>query len=96
MVYKDLQDITLICYSFPRFSEKKAAIGFTYEDSTPASPPPSPTVEQEEENENDSELSDDEVDLDAVFDIDNLTTEQTDALNVCGRDYGMAVTDFFE
>ena len=83
-------------YNF-RFAEKKAAIGFTYEDSTPAPPPP---PEEEEaagdDDEDGSDFSDDEVDLDAVFDIDKLTTEQTEALNLCGTEYGMMGTDFFE
>ena len=87
----------LINYNYfvpSRNSDKKAAIGFTYEDSTPA--PQSESMKKEEDDDDDSLLSDDEVDLDAVFDIDKLTTEQTKALNLCSEDFGMVDTDFFE
>ena len=80
---------------FPRNADKKAAIGFTYEDSTPAGGAGDGNNE-EEDDDDDSVLSYDEVDLDAVFDIDKLTTDQTTALNYCAKDYGMAETDFFE
>ena len=45
----------------------------------------------DEESEEESDI-----DLDAVFDVDKVTPEQTVALNVCGRSYGMAEDDFFE
>ena len=46
-----------------RLSKDKAAIGFVYEDSTPA-PAPEPSILNEEEEEEEPDiLSDDEVDL---------------------------------
>ena len=48
-------------------------------------------AEQQAESEEDSDI-----DLDAVIDVDKITPEQTTALNVCGRTFGMAKDDFFE
>ena len=77
---------------FDRLAEKKAAIGYTYQDSTPA-----PEKKEEEEEENDDDiLSDDEVDLDMAIDIEQLTNDQIEGLNACAMTYGMGNTDYFE
>ena len=77
---------------FDRLAEKKAAIGYTYQDSTPA-----PDKKEEEEEENDDDiLSDDEVDLDMAIDIEQLTNDQIEGLNACAMTYGMGNTDYFE
>ncbi|KAK2182074.1 hypothetical protein NP493_368g02046 [Ridgeia piscesae] len=75
--------------------DKKAAIGYTYEDSTPA-PTNSETDLLEKEEEEAEESSDEEIDLDIAFDVDDLTTEQSDQLNLCARDYGMKGDDYLE
>lgn len=71
-----------------RLAEKKAAIGYTYEDSTPAKEE-KPTEEEEEE-----ESSDEEMDLDNILDLDNLTGEQIDLLNKMAENYGMEGNDY--
>ena len=74
-----------------RLAEKKAAIGYTYEDNTPT------TEKNEAEDENDDDiLSDDEVDLDMAIDIEQLTNDQIEGLNACAMTYGMGNTDYFE
>ena len=40
--------------------------------------------------------SEDEVDPDDVFDINKITTEQTDELNARAEEYGMEKNEFFE
>ncbi|KAI0237484.1 hypothetical protein LSAT2_011982 [Lamellibrachia satsuma] len=79
----------------PKKSDKKAAIGYTYEDST-STPTKSECDLLENEEEEAEESSDEEVDLDIAFDVDDLTTEQSDQLNFCARDYGMKGTDYLE
>ena len=74
-----------------RLAEKKAAIGYTYQDSTPA-----PDKKEEEEENDDDILSDDEVDLDMAIDIEQLTNDQIEGLNACAMTYGMGNTDYFE
>ena len=74
---------------FDRLAEKKAAIGYTYQDSTPA-------PEKKEEENDDDILSDDEVDLDMAIDIEQLTNDQIEGLNACAMTYGMGNTDYFE
>ena len=76
---------------FDRLAEKKAAIGYTYQDSTPA-----PEKKEEEEVNDDDILSDDEVDLDMAIDIEQLTNDQVEGLNACAMTYGMGNTDYFE
>ena len=76
---------------FDRHAEKKAAIGYTYQDSTPA-----PEKKEEEEENDDDILSDDEVDLDMAIDIEQLTNDQIEGLNACAMTYGMGNTDYFE
>ena len=76
---------------FDRLAEKKAAIGYTYQDSTPA-----PEKKEEEEENDDDILSDDEVDLDMAIDIEQLTNDQIEGLNACAMTYGMGNTDYFE
>ena len=76
---------------FDRHAEKKAAISYTYQDSTPA-----PEKKEEEEENDDDILSDDEVDLDMAIDIEQLTNDQIEGLNACAMTYGMGNTDYFE
>lgn len=73
-----------------KLSDKKAAIGYTYEDSTPAAE----KKEEEEESDEDSDLDVETVDLDVTLDIDTLTTEQKGLLNQCAQTYGMKDEDF--
>ncbi|XP_046652107.1 CLK4-associating serine/arginine rich protein-like isoform X1 [Daphnia pulicaria] len=76
---------------------KKAAIGFTYDDSTPSSSaaastshnipvvPPEATEEEE---------SDSDIDLDLSIAVDKLTTEQMHEVNKCALHYGLGRQDF--
>ncbi|KAL3874069.1 hypothetical protein ACJMK2_037132 [Sinanodonta woodiana] len=70
-------------------ADKKAAIGYVYEDSTPAA---------EDNDEDNSESSSDEdvetMDLDVTLDIDTLNTEQKRLLNQCAHQYGMKDDDY--
>ncbi|XP_061172949.1 CLK4-associating serine/arginine rich protein-like [Saccostrea echinata] len=73
-----------------KLAERKAAIGYTYEDSTP-------TPDKKEEGESEDEDSDIDVeamDLDVTLDIDTLTNEQKTLLNQCAQTYGMKDEDF--
>ncbi len=77
-----------------RLAEKKAAIGYTYEDSTSGAVA---DKKDEDDDENDDDiLSDDEVDLDMAIDIEQLTNDQIEGLNACAMTYGMGNTDYFE
>lgn len=72
-----------------KLAEKKAAIGYTYEDSTPVG-----EKKEEEESDEESDLDVETVDLDVTLDIDTLTTEQKGLLNQCAQTYGMKDEDF--
>lgn len=67
---------------------KKAAIGYTYDDSTPAA------EENEEDDDEDDSSSDEEIDLDNILDIDLLTKEQEQLLNMISTEYGMKGMDY--
>uniref|UniRef100_A0A8W8HXI0 Suppressor of white apricot N-terminal domain-containing protein n=1 Tax=Magallana gigas TaxID=29159 RepID=A0A8W8HXI0_MAGGI len=72
-----------------KLAEKKAAIGYTYEDSTPVG-----EKKEEEESDEESDLDVETVDLDVTLDIDTLTNEQKVLLNQCAQTYGMKDEDF--
>ncbi|GFN97701.1 clk4-associating serine/arginine rich protein [Plakobranchus ocellatus] len=71
-------------------ADKKAAIGFVYEDSTPAKKEEKDDEDEEEESDDDIETAD----LDVTIDIDDLTPDQVRELNGCASHYGMKGDDF--
>uniref|UniRef100_A0A672UNL9 CLK4 associating serine/arginine rich protein n=1 Tax=Strigops habroptila TaxID=2489341 RepID=A0A672UNL9_STRHB len=80
-----------------KLAEKKASIGYTYEDSTVAEL--DNNVEkrgEEEDSEEDSNTDEDEVipDIDVEVDVDELNQEQVADLNKQATTYGMAEGDF--
>lgn len=77
-----------------KLAEKKATIGYTYEDSTVAEP--EPQSDKEEDNSENSESEDDEgiPDIDVEVDVDELNQEQVMDLNKMATPYGMAEGDF--
>lgn len=94
-------------FDFTRFlqaKKNKAAIGFTYEDSTdPIQPPPPlpPTNNKNSEkdsniqNETDSD-DEDEFDLDTVINFSALSREQIQELNSLGKNYFLGREDFIK
>uniref|UniRef100_A0A8D0DMJ6 CLK4 associating serine/arginine rich protein n=1 Tax=Salvator merianae TaxID=96440 RepID=A0A8D0DMJ6_SALMN len=80
-----------------KLSEKKASIGYTYEDSTVAElENPSEKRAEEEDSEEESNTDEDEVipDIDVEVDVDELNQEQVTDLNKQATTYGMAEGDF--
>uniref|UniRef100_A0A8D2L8Y3 CLK4 associating serine/arginine rich protein n=1 Tax=Varanus komodoensis TaxID=61221 RepID=A0A8D2L8Y3_VARKO len=80
-----------------KLAEKKASIGYTYEDSTVAElENPSEKRTEEEDSEEDSNTDEDEVipDIDVEVDVDELNQEQVADLNKQATTYGMAEGDF--
>ncbi|XP_015282745.1 PREDICTED: CLK4-associating serine/arginine rich protein isoform X4 [Gekko japonicus] len=80
-----------------KLAEKKASIGYTYEDSTVAeleNPPEKRT--DDDDSEEDSNTDEDEVipDIDVEVDVDELNQEQVADLNKQATTYGMAEGDF--
>merc|ERR1711936_506652 len=85
-----------------KVKKNKAAIGFTYEDSTePIQPPPPPSSNKNSEkdpniqNETDSE-DEDEFDLDTVINFSALSREQIQELNSLGKNYFLGREDFIK
>ncbi|CAK6963438.1 CLK4-associating serine/arginine rich protein isoform X2 [Scomber scombrus] len=78
-----------------KLAEKKATIGYTYEDSTVAEPEPQSDKDDEDNSEN-SESEEDEgiPDIDVEVDVDELNQEQVLDLNKMATPYGMAEGDF--
>lgn len=78
-----------------KLAEKKATIGYTYEDSTVTEPEPQSDKEDEDNSEN-SESEEDEgiPDIDVEVDVDELNQEQVLDLNKMATPYGMAEGDF--
>ncbi|XP_029475870.1 CLK4-associating serine/arginine rich protein isoform X2 [Rhinatrema bivittatum] len=78
-----------------KLAEKKASIGYTYEDSTVAETEKS-SDKEEEDSEEDSNSDEDEVipDIDVEVDVDELNEEQVADLNKQATTYGMASEDF--
>ncbi|XP_063168654.1 CLK4-associating serine/arginine rich protein [Candoia aspera] len=80
-----------------KLAEKKASIGYTYEDSTVAElENPSEKRAEEEDSEEDSNTDEDEVipDIDVEVDVDELNQDQVADLNKQATTYGMAEGDF--
>ncbi|NXF41516.1 CLASR protein, partial [Nyctibius bracteatus] len=80
-----------------KLAEKKASIGYTYEDSTVAELENSLEKQgEEEDSEEDSNTDEDEVipDIDVEVDVDELSQEQVAELNKQATAYGMAEGDF--
>ncbi|TRY98486.1 hypothetical protein DNTS_012365 [Danionella cerebrum] len=78
-----------------KLSEKKAQIGYTYDDST-VTEPDEPTKKGNEDDSENSESEEDEIipDIDVEVDIDELSSEQVTEINKMGTTYGMADGDF--
>ncbi|KAM5146962.1 CLK4-associating serine/arginine rich protein isoform 1-T1 [Mantella aurantiaca] len=79
-----------------KLSEKKATIGYTYEDSTVAELGESPEKGEDEDSDDESKSDEDEVipDIDVEVDVDEVTEEQVSDLNRQATTYGMAEGDF--
>nr|DBA20838.1 TPA: hypothetical protein GDO54_017581 [Pyxicephalus adspersus] len=79
-----------------KLAEKKATIGYTYEDSTVAELGGSPDKEDDEDSDDESKSDEDEVipDIDVEVDVDDITEEQVADLNRQATTYGMAEGDF--
>uniref|UniRef100_A0A3B4AJC7 Suppressor of white apricot N-terminal domain-containing protein n=1 Tax=Periophthalmus magnuspinnatus TaxID=409849 RepID=A0A3B4AJC7_9GOBI len=76
-----------------KLAEKKASIGYIYEDSTVTQPEPQP--DKEEDDSENSESEEDEGIPDIVeVDVDELNEEQLLDLNKIATPYGMAEGDF--
>lgn len=78
-----------------KLAEKKATIGYTYEDSTVTEPDPQSDKGEEEDSEN-SESEEDEgiPDIDVEVDVDELNQEQVLDINKMATPYGMSEGDF--
>ncbi|XP_034024229.1 CLK4-associating serine/arginine rich protein isoform X2 [Thalassophryne amazonica] len=75
-------------------SDKKASIGYTYEDSTVMEP--DPQSDKDDDNSDNSESEEDEgiPDIDVEVDVDELNQEQVLDLNKIATSFGMAEGDF--
>uniref|UniRef100_A0A8C2AEE0 CLK4-associating serine/arginine rich protein n=1 Tax=Cyprinus carpio TaxID=7962 RepID=A0A8C2AEE0_CYPCA len=78
-----------------KLAEKKAQIGYTYEDTTVTEPDEQMEKGNEDDSEN-SESEEDEVipDIDVEVDVDELNPEQVTEINKMATTYGMADGDF--
>uniref|UniRef100_A0A8C2H8B4 CLK4-associating serine/arginine rich protein n=1 Tax=Cyprinus carpio TaxID=7962 RepID=A0A8C2H8B4_CYPCA len=78
-----------------KLAEKKAQIGYTYEDTTVTEPDEQMEKGNEDDSEN-SESEEDEVipDIDVEVDVDELNPEQVTEINKMAATYGMADGDF--
>uniref|UniRef100_A0A1E1X4U9 Putative splicing factor arginine/serine-rich n=1 Tax=Amblyomma aureolatum TaxID=187763 RepID=A0A1E1X4U9_9ACAR len=75
-----------------KLAEKKVAIGYVYEDSTPT---PSTSFNQNEEQEEEEEKEDlSDIDLDVTVDVNQLNVDQAREMNDHSHTYGMEATDF--
>uniref|UniRef100_A0A8C5Q160 CLK4 associating serine/arginine rich protein n=1 Tax=Leptobrachium leishanense TaxID=445787 RepID=A0A8C5Q160_9ANUR len=79
-----------------KLSEKKASIGYTYEDSTVADLGGSSDKGEDEDSDDESKSDEDEIipDIDVEVDVDDITEEQVADLNKQATTYGMAEGDF--
>ncbi|TNN01778.1 hypothetical protein fugu_011160 [Takifugu bimaculatus] len=77
-----------------KLAEKRAAIGYTYEDGIV--PEPEPQSDKDEDNSENSESEEDEgiPDIDVEVDVDELNQEQVLDVNKMATSYGMAEGDF--
>ncbi|BFZ06978.1 hypothetical protein BsWGS_10017 [Bradybaena similaris] len=73
-------------------ADKKAAIGYVYEGSTPVAD----KAPDNEDSEGDESLEEDieTADLDVTIDVDVLTPDQIREVNLCAAQYGMKDDDF--
>ncbi|KAJ0063788.1 hypothetical protein NL108_006750, partial [Boleophthalmus pectinirostris] len=79
---------------FFRLTEKKASIGYIYEDSTVTQPEPQPDKEEDDSENSESEEDEGIPDIDVEVDVDELNEEQLLDLNKIATPYGMAEGDF--
>ncbi|XP_018604412.2 CLK4-associating serine/arginine rich protein isoform X3 [Scleropages formosus] len=79
-----------------KLAEKKASIGYTYEDSTVTEPSSHPDKGEADDDSENSESDEDEgiPDIDVEVDVDELNQEQVQELNKMATPYGMADGDF--
>ncbi|XP_042561738.1 CLK4-associating serine/arginine rich protein isoform X2 [Clupea harengus] len=78
-----------------KLAEKKASIGYTYEDSTVTEPDPLSDKGEEEDSENSESEGDEGIpDIDVEVDVDEINEEQVMELNGMATPYGMAEGDF--
>ncbi|CAN8031840.1 unnamed protein product [Ixodes persulcatus] len=75
-----------------KLAEKKAAIGYVYEDSTPVPSTSAAGQNEDEEEEDKEDLSD--IDLDITIDVNELNDDQAREMNANSVLYGMEDTDF--
>lgn len=75
-----------------KLKDKKAAIGFTYEDSTPGDGKGANKSDDDSDEDSDEDVE--TVDLDITLDVDTLTKEQMLQLNLCGVQFGMGKDDY--
>ncbi|EEC01012.1 splicing factor, arginine/serine-rich, putative [Ixodes scapularis] len=75
-----------------KLAEKKAAIGYVYEDSTPVTSTSAAGQNEDEEEEDKEDLSD--IDLDITIDVNELNDDQAREMNANSVLYGMEDTDF--
>ncbi|CAL9684028.1 unnamed protein product [Knipowitschia caucasica] len=77
-----------------KLAEKKANIGYIYEDSTVTQPEPQPDKEEDDSENSESEEDEGIPDIDVEVDVDELNDEQLLDLNKIATPYGMAEGDF--
>ncbi|XP_055003786.1 CLK4-associating serine/arginine rich protein isoform X2 [Boleophthalmus pectinirostris] len=77
-----------------KLTEKKASIGYIYEDSTVTQPEPQPDKEEDDSENSESEEDEGIPDIDVEVDVDELNEEQLLDLNKIATPYGMAEGDF--
>ncbi|GBN42125.1 CLK4-associating serine/arginine rich protein [Araneus ventricosus] len=78
-------------------TDKKAAIGYVYEDSTESPQHPNNiSKEDDDDDENDEEKEEDlsDIDLDVTVDVNMLTPAQCEEMNLHSLKYGMVDDDF--
>ncbi|KAJ4935877.1 hypothetical protein JOQ06_017404 [Pogonophryne albipinna] len=77
-----------------KLAEKKATIGYTYEDSTVMEPDPQSDKEEDDSENSESEEDEGIPDIDVEVDVDELNEEQVLDVNKMATPYGMAEGDF--
>uniref|UniRef100_UPI00398E4BDB CLK4-associating serine/arginine rich protein isoform X2 n=1 Tax=Pristiophorus japonicus TaxID=55135 RepID=UPI00398E4BDB len=79
-----------------KLAEKKASIGYTYDDSSVTTDEKIEERDEDDEDESDEKSdSDEEIpDIDVEVDVDELNSEQTLELNKLATTYGMSEGDF--
>ncbi|KAK1900615.1 CLK4-associating serine/arginine rich protein [Dissostichus eleginoides] len=77
-----------------KLAEKKATIGYTYEDSTVMEPDPQSDKDEDDSENSESEEDEGIPDIDVEVDVDELNEEQVLDVNKMATPYGMAEGDF--